>query len=413
VEFELTPTQLQRKPRATLNATFGGTQGSCIPFIMALQETTWPLPPGPEPYTYVNVLRNLGGGSPNGLAMVHDPNSMGWSTRVSGNHLSADLLFPSSPIVRAGFEAFMKDGLGDEPITPTSFPQDNASCMAQYDQVELDLAYPPMPPETPLGCTGTALCNGATVSCKWSPDVFTLVAHLAGQPDRVAATLDLTAAPAAVNLSDPAGTPATTYSVCSGSLCADVPMNNTCDFALATNTAIAIPAGVTSVPIEIEATGTYAGDIALSFGGAPSALFSAAPTASTVAAKLVDATISTTRATYFTVAAGYGVAPQSAMLTLTGTNGLKTHALQIPVTISACVPKTCASEHFTCGMLADGCGGPPVSCGSCGAGATCSNDHSACCANSAPAIVRRACMSGDTTPNPPIHCGGKNQPDCE
>jgi hypothetical protein len=407
VEFALTDLQRARHPHATLNATIGGFQGACLTWIEDFALPMWTLPAGDGPYNYIPVFKELGGGPPNPKAITRHGFG-GRAAMTTGNHLSSNFGEELGSTIYAAFES-PNDGFGDDWTPPTSFPQDNNSCLAQFSKVSLDLAYPPMPPDTPLGCSGTVACTGATISCAWEPDVLTLVAHTSGRADRVAQTIDATSGPVAVHFADPAGTPETTYSVCAGSVCSAVPITNTCDFSLSPPNTVSIPAGVTSVPIELTADGTYGGTIALSLAGAPAALFSATPSASTLSVTLEESTMSVSRASYFTLAAGFNVAPQSAILTLTGSGGEQSHAYQIPVTVTPCVPKSCASIGAICGEVADGCGGPPVSCGTCGSNTTCSTDQSTCCPNTSSVVVNRLCLSGGNPPNPPpVHCKGES-----
>jgi stigma-specific protein Stig1 len=69
----------------------------------------------------------------------------------------------------------------------------------------------------------------------------------------------------------------------------------------------------------------------------------------------------------------------------------------------ACVPTTCAASGATCGSLPDGCGGS-LSCGTCSAGETCSNnvctssaDASLSCSSNADCAAGQTCINGVCT----------------
>ncbi len=69
--------------------------------------------------------------------------------------------------------------------------------------------------------------------------------------------------------------------------------------------------------------------------------------------------------------------PYSATVTATDATSQITHTLTIPISVGKCVPTTCPTN--ACGTIAttDGCGGGPVTCGSCGSNDTCSSN--VCC----------------------------------
>jgi hypothetical protein len=68
--------------------------------------------------------------------------------------------------------------------------------------------------------------------------------------------------------------------------------------------------------------------------------------------------------TLVTVTVPAAVHPQNANLIVSATNGSQTESLDVPFTITACVPGTCASQGATCGTTPDGCGGT-LNCGAC------------------------------------------------
>jgi hypothetical protein len=115
--------------------------------------------------------------------------------------------------VEVGFEANDGFATGVDPVNFT-YAVENAACLTTVLSPVLTLTYAPMPPETPIGCTGTITCGNATVTCLGAPDVFELQRIYSTGQEEVVATLDDTAGGADVVLVDPQGSTEVTYDVC-------------------------------------------------------------------------------------------------------------------------------------------------------------------------------------------------------
>ncbi len=132
--------------------------------------------------------------------------------QVSGSNLTVDIGVPLGQRIYAGFAA-PNDGFGDmlNGAVP-SFAADNNECEATISKAALAVKYAPMPPESPVNCTASIFCGGATVTCNASPDTFELLASDATTTNRVVGTVN---AANGVSFTDPLGSTAETYQVCS------------------------------------------------------------------------------------------------------------------------------------------------------------------------------------------------------
>jgi hypothetical protein len=85
-------------------------------------------------------------------------------------------------------------------------------------------------------------------------------------------------------------------------------------------------------------------------------------------------------------------------------DGGSTHDAGVPVDAGVCMPTSCTALAATCGTVGDGCGGT-LSCGSCGAGASCQQNQCVCAAG-----ATESCSDGvDNDCDGNVDCA---DPDC-
>ncbi len=191
--FYLSDLQFRRVANATMTANFitqfGGAP--CINVTVPLVMQVWQY--GSDEGLWAAVL----GGPETEYGLLPSTSVPYVQTAVtwSGNTLSANFGRPAYAAVVAGFEA--DDGFGDPTDPNAGYAQDNNRCLTQMSDVMLDLTYAPLPPETPLSCRATIVCDTATITCNGSPSVFELHVDNGYGQDVIAGTVDLTGQAAA------------------------------------------------------------------------------------------------------------------------------------------------------------------------------------------------------------------------
>jgi hypothetical protein len=211
--FDFTPVQVARGiDSATLTGTYStegtppGLEKLCAPGIYQVDKVVWGQnSQGAEWATYT-------GGPETDDALVLSNNGWGRPFYAANGAFSVPYGQPGAGVV-AGFAA-LNDGFGDlEGGAAPSFAADNNVCMTEINSATLTVTYAPMPPETPVSCKAADTCNGSTVTCNWSPDVFELFATDSKRSSVLVATVDARGGATPV-FADPAGSPTTSYSAC-------------------------------------------------------------------------------------------------------------------------------------------------------------------------------------------------------
>lgn len=87
-----------------------------------------------------------------------------------------------------------------------------------------------------------------------------------------------------------------------------------------------------------------------------------------VNASLSSSAVYSTGSSYLYLAIPYNTAPETGIVTVTGTCGGQSESQSVQVTTTPCVPTGCASD--ACGTISDGCGNY-ADCGGCAAGYSC------------------------------------------
>ncbi len=209
LQYVVSPDQWSRGvTNATFNATLtSGSPTNCVDHVSGLYVETWPIPAGTD-----GLWAGLVGGPENqGLAVSSAQPT--YPLVVSGNQISSNFGKPQYSTILAGFQA--NDGFADLNYGASqSWARETHDCLASFTNASLTLQYSPLPAETPINCTAAVVCGTATVTCNWSPDVFELFASDPTHPSHVVSTLDATSGPRAITLTDPAGSTAESYAIC-------------------------------------------------------------------------------------------------------------------------------------------------------------------------------------------------------